>query len=85
MIQCHVGRSIEGKKQKAFNGFNGSWFSRPGIETPRLSVQVLSQNRSRYRNLDILSLRIGTGIKILAPDLNHTFFAVFTLKKCFFL
>ena len=38
-------------------------------------------NRSRNRNLDILILGIGTGIEILAPDLIHTIFAVFTFKK----
>ena len=38
-----------------------SRFSRLGTETPRLSVQVSSRNRTRYRNSGLRSLRIGLG------------------------
>ena len=36
-------------------------FSRLGTETPRLSVEVLSRNRNRYRNPGLKSLEIGLG------------------------
>ena len=42
---------------------------------------IRTQNRSRNWNSDIASLRIGTGIKILASDLIHTVLLFLHLKS----